>query len=176
MQCEVFAGERGYYAVAVDISGVPKLWGSPAYMYYTDDSVVSDENMPDPNEKCWSKRKSGDYRISIFARKKTPPELTVEVARSVFNGDKEAIDKTRNILRRYKDNKVGSGYDGLYIIKYVNATLTVMGVSARTGKTKTITNVIIDSNDKKKAALALDKALCLAAQPFDEWFPAIGQI
>jgi len=70
MQCEVFAGERGYYAVAVDISGVPKLWGSPAYMYYTDDSVVSDENMPDPNEKCWSKRKSGDYRISIFARKK----------------------------------------------------------------------------------------------------------
>ena len=96
--------------------------------------------------------------------------MTVEVARSVFNGDKEAIDKTRNILRRYKDNKVGSGYDGLYIIKYVNATLTVMGVSARTGKTKTITNVIIDSNDKKKAALALDKALCLAAQPFDEGF------
>lgn len=153
----VFAGERGFYVVAIDLNG--GFWNTQYYKNYLDS-----DSEPAP---CWKKRAGNG--IAVFARKKIPIEITVDMVNSVVEGNKESISKMKKILRSYQGPKVGSGFDGLYAIDYKPGFISVYGFGARSGRMVVVRRkikppVVGDTTD------ILENIFCKAAAPFDDKF------
>lgn len=91
----VFAGERGFYVVAIDLVG--GFWDTQYYKNYLDS-----DSEPAP---CWEKRAGNG--IAVFARKKIPIEITVDMVKSVVEGNKESISKMKKFLDPIRGLRLG---------------------------------------------------------------------
>lgn len=151
------SGERGFYVVAIDLSG--GFWDTPYYKNYLNSS---NEDFP-----CWDKRAGN--RIDVFARKKIPSEINIDIVRLALSGNKDSINRIKNILRNYTDEKVISGYDGLYAIEYTHEMIRVYGFGARSGRIKVVNKVLKPVANKSPVGL-LNNIFCSAAAPFDDKF------
>ncbi len=153
----VFAGERGFYVVAVDLSG--GFWDTKYYKNYLNSS---NEDFP-----CWDKRAGNG--IDVFSRKKIPQEITNDIVRSAISGNNGSINRLKNILRSYTDGKVISGYDGLYAIEHTHEMIRVYGFGARSGRIKVVNKTMKPLASGIPAGL-LNNIFCEAAIPFDDKF------
>lgn len=157
-----FAGSRGYNIVLINI-GDQSFYHSEEYKNFIEMNI-------DLNKKCWDSTAAGEEKISLIAKKKIPPGITVKLARQAINGDNSSIESIRKLMIGYKDENAYRGFDGTLIIDPNPEKIKIMGIRINSKNP----SKMIKSNWKilpaRKKIQQLDLLFCKASSPLNIGF------
>lgn len=161
------AGSKGFTAIFIDISG-GNFFESKIYKAFSDEYPNSKER-----ELCWESRATGGKSFELIIKKAIPRDLTPDIARSIWNGNKEQATLAQRIIGQAKSPQ-GQSIDGLYLINAKDGRITLMSLGSRQiiGKKNPSTKISIlwDETHPKQGALDFDIALCKISHPLDFGF------
>jgi hypothetical protein len=147
------SGVRGYRVVFIDLT--PSQSYKQTFLRYRETANLQQLS------SCWSARK-GDW-IDVAYVKSQPILISREQIKSAAAGDSASIRRFSDLLRKYRDDEISSGFDGAYIVTKKKDQVVVVGLS-------------IDGHwvqhplPKAQGIQTLDRAVCISAAAFDKSF------
>lgn len=168
------AGSKGFSVVMVNV-GDPTFFESSTYKTYRSGDLSGDlsgdKTLWEKVDDCWNQNVTGGESIRHKTRIKLPPGMTVDLAKSIWNGDKKAFLAAQKILLKGQDfNKEHYDYDGMYIFRPQGNTLFLMSIGTRDNAPSKKFKFELDPNSPQNAAAQFDLALCKASGPIGVGF------
>ncbi len=162
-----WAGSRGFTVVFMDI-GSPSFYDTKVFLAYREGVLDSKQR-----RDCWSDRATGGKALDHIIKKAIPDGLTLDMAKSIWSGDKKVAKQAQQIMAKTKaPNR--QGIDGLYVIDARDGHITVMalGTKAPLGAKNPTRKLTIPWNeaDPEQGAADFDLVLCRASKPLDYHF------
>ena len=166
--CSVFAGTSYLSVILVNI-GDTSFINSPIFKKYLENL----NNQELKSDRCWGHFGEGGNGIGQMTITKLPPGINTELARSIFFGDREALELARKIMHKEDEFTSRSGYDGMFIIKPENGQLTIMAIGANvnpkkgmTGISPILRDIKLDQTFPSVGAKIFERSLCRVTKPF----------
>lgn len=165
LTCHAIAGSRGFVVVMADI-GSENFFESDVYVKRRDADFMPSKKLMD----CWNRSATGGGRLDWIIRKRIPPELTQELVKAVWDGDKSAMKQVQQIMKKAKSPDGHNEIDGMYIIKAKKGKIFLIALGSRgpidNKNPSTKISIPWNEKDSSQGAADFDLALCSVSKPF----------